>query len=643
VVSTRTTHGSLRVRPPRVVLTYDVEIGGAVEARELPFVVGVLANFSGQPAEPLPRVRDRKFVTIDVDNFDAVLSAMKPRAQFSVQNTLTHDGSALNVELTFRSLEDFDPVMIARQVDPLRKLLDIRVGLADLQATVAANDRLEAMLAELLVDLDRLSALRKEFDRSPDAPPELLRRVITDAGLVDRSEGLAYMLNLVLRDYVSGGFDVQRDLRTTLAMRIAILDSILSEQLSAILRRPEVQGLEATWRGLAYLVRNSETSDKLKIKVLNVSKKEVLRELERAPEFDQSTLFKKVYDEEFGVFGGEPFSVLIGDFEIGRDPQDITLLDRMSNIAAVAHAPFIAAAAPELLNLTTFQELGLPRDLDKIFQMTEYARWRAFREREDAKYVALVLPRMLIRAPYGNNSSPISDFNFEEHVSGLDHSRYVWANSVYGLATRLTQAFATFGWTAAIRGVEGGGIVSALPVYAFKTDDGDTAAVCPTEVAITDRREKELSELGFIPLVHCKGTDFACFFSAQSCHKPGTYDQPAANSAARAAAQLPYVLALSRFVHYFKAMMRDKIGSFSSRAETEAYLNQWVVQYVNLDAHASTSTQARLPLRSARIEVTEVRGKQGAYRAVAFLLPNFQLEQVSVPLRVVMDLPRALY
>jgi type VI secretion system protein ImpC len=643
VAPPHTTHRPLKGLRPRVALTYDVEIGAAVEQRELPFVVGVLGDFSGLPAEPLPSVRDRKFVQLDRDNFDAVLSAMRPRVAMRVENTLADDGSQLGIELTFRALSDFDPAEIVRQVDPLRKLLEVRVALADLHATIAGNDQFEGRLLDLLYDTDRLAQIKPQLGGEGDAPPDVLRTFVNEAGLFDGSDRLVDILSLVLRDYLDSGYRVSRDIRTTLLMRISMLDGLLSRQLSAILQRPEVQRLEGTWRGLAYLVRHTETGDKLKIKILNISKKDALRDLERAPEFDHSTLFKKIYDEEFGVFGGEPFSVLIGDYEIHRHPQDITLLDHMSAIAAAAHAPFIAAAAPDLFNLSSFQDLGSPRDLDKIFQMTEYAKWRAFRASEDAKYVALVLPRMLARAPYGRGATRVSDFEFEEHVNGFDHDRFVWANAVYGLATRLTQAFATYGWTAAMRGVEGGGIVSGLPVYTFRTDDGDTAAICPTEIAITDRREKELSELGFIPLVHCKGTDFACFFSAQSCHRPSIYDQPAANAAARAAAQLPYVLALSRFAHYFKAMMRDKIGSFSSRGETEAFLNRWVAQYVNLDDSASTSTQALRPLRSASIEVSEVRGKQGAYRAVAFLLPNFQLEQVSVPLRIVMDLPPALY
>jgi type VI secretion system protein ImpC len=314
----------------------------------------------------------------------------------------------------------------------------------------------------------------------------------------------------------------------------------------------------------------------------------------------------------------------------------------MSQVAASAHAPFLAGASQELFNLDSFRDLSAPRDLWKIFDSTEYAKWRAFRQTEDARYVALVLPHMLMRLPYGAEGARVADFNFEEEVDGTDHSRYLWANAAYGLAARLTSAFATFGWSAAIRGVEGGGVVSGLPVHTFRTDDGDVAVKCPTEIPITDRREKELSDLGFIPLVHCKGTDFACFFSAQSCQKPSAYLNESANAAARASAQLPFVLAGSRFAHYLKAMMRDKIGSFMSRSQCEQFLNRWVSQYVTSDEDAPLGTRARYPLKSARIDVVEVPGKPGAYSAVAFLVPNFQLEQLPAPLRITTLLPQGL-
>ncbi|MCC7174054.1 MAG: type VI secretion system contractile sheath large subunit [Bryobacterales bacterium] len=440
---------------------------------------------------------------------------------------------------------------------------------------------------------------------------------------------------------LQGEMAISRDAEAMINARIAQIDHLLSIQLNEVLHHPQFQKLEGTWRGLKYLLDNSETSSMLKIRVLNVTKKELLRDLQRAPEFDQSALFKKVYEEEYGIFGGEPLAALVGDFEFGRGPEDMELLEKVSQVAAAAHAPFLSAASPELLNLDSFANLGAPRDLGKIFDSTEYAKWKSFRQSDDSRYVALTLPHILMRLPYGKDTRPIDGFNYEEAVDGTDHSKYLWGNAAYALAARLTSAFADFGWCAAIRGVEGGGLVEGLPTHTFRTDEGDVALKCPTEVAITDRREKELADQGFVPLVHCKGTDYAAFFSVQSCQKPKLYDSDAANANARLSAQLPYLLAVCRFAHYMKSMMRDKIGSFTSRSETERFLNQWIMQYVTEDDQASQLTKSQYPLREARVEVTEVAGKPGAYRAVAFLRPHFQLDELTVSLRLVAELPQS--
>jgi type VI secretion system protein ImpC len=363
--------------------------------------------------------------------------------------------------------------------------------------------------------------------------------------------------------------------------------------------------------------------------------------MQRAPEFDQSALFKKVYEAEYGIFGGAPYGALIGDYEFGKHPEDMELLEKVSQTAAAAHAPFLSAATSDLFNLESFTQLDQPRDLAKIFDTTEYAKWKSFRESEDSRYVGLCVPHILMRLPYGRDTKTVEAFNYEESVDGTDHTKYLWGNAAYALGTRLTGAFAKHGWCATIRGVEGGGLVEGLPVHNFYTDQGDVVMKCPTESPITDRREKELADLGFIPLVHCKDTDYAAFFSAQSAQKPKLYDKDAANANARLSTQLPYILAMSRFAHYLKAMMRDKIGSFMTRKDCESFLNKWVMNYVTEDDAASAATKAQYPLRDARIEVSEVPGKPGSYRAVAFLKPHFQLEELSVSLRLVADLPQS--
>ena len=443
----------------------------------------------------------------------------------------------------------------------------------------------------------------------------------------------------LVEEVMKGTLRVSKDLEATINARIADIDKVLSAQLNAIMHAPEFQKLEGAWRGLHYFVMQSETSTMLKIRVLNISKDELRKDLEKAVEFDQSALFKKVYEEEYGTFGGAPYGALIGDFEFGRHPQDLALLEKVSNVAASAHAPFISAAAPGLLGLEDFTDLPNPRDLAKKFETPDYAKWKSFRESEDSRYVGLTLPHVLMRLPYGPDTVPVEAFNFKEDVDGTDHSKYLWGNAAYAMGARLTDAFAKYGWTAAIRGVEGGGRVDGLPTHTFRTDEGEIALKCPTEIAITDRREKELSDLGFIPLVHCKGTDFAAFFGAQSCQKAQKYDTDAATANSRLSTQLQYLLAMSRFAHYLKSIMRDKIGSFMTRKDCEDFLNRWISKYVVSTEDAGQEIKAKFPLKEARVEVAEVAGKPGVYRAIAFLKPHFQLDELTVSLRLVAELP----
>ena len=468
---------------------------------------------------------------------------------------------------------------------------------------------------------------------------------IVEQGRMARDPAAAERGKNLVKEFVAqvlqGEMVVSRDAEAMINARIAQIDHLVSLQVNEVMHHASFQKLEGTWRGLRYLLEQSETSDQLKIKVLNVPKRELLRDLQRAVEFDQSAMFKKIYEEEFGIFGGHPFAALIGDYQFGKGPEDIELLERVSMTAAAAHAPFISGTSPEMFNLDSFTQLDQPRDLGKVFDTTEYARWKGFRASEDSRYVALTCPRILLRVPYGKGGATVDAFNFEEGVDGTDHSKYLWGNAAWALGARLTNAFALYGWLAAIRGVEGGGLVEALPVHNFYTDEGDVAMKCPTEAPITDRREKELADLGFAPLVHSKGTDYAAFFSVQSCQKPKLYDNEAANANARLSTQLPYILAVARFAHYLKAMMRDKIGSFMGRTDCERWLNQWIQQYVTPDDTASPAVKASHPLREARIEVFEVAGKPGVYRAVAFLRPHFQLDELSVSLRLVAELPKS--
>jgi type VI secretion system protein ImpC len=476
------------------------------------------------------------------------------------------------------------------------------------------------------------------------AQPSLLDQIVTE-GRVGRDEAGKEWGKGLLKEFVNqvleGHMTVSADVEAMIMRRIAHIDHLLSLQLNEILHHPKFQQLESTWRGIRYLLENSETGVNLKIKLFNSTKKEILRDLQRVPEFDQSQMFKKVYEHEFGVFGGEPFGALIGDYEFGRGPEDIEFLERMSSVAAAAHAPFLSSAGADLLNLESYTQLDNPRDLAKVFDTTEYARWKGFRMSEDSRYVCLTLPHVLLRVPYGKDTKSVDAFHYEEGVTGQDHSKYLWGNAAYALGARITNAFARYGWCAAIRGVEGGGLVDSLPSHTFKTEHGDVALKCPTETIITDRREKELGDLGFVPLVHCKGTDYAAFFSIQTCQKPRLYNTEQANANARLSAQLPYMMAVCRFAHYLKAMMRDKIGSFTSRKDCELFLNNWIVNYVTEDDLAPHSVKAQYPLRKARVDVIEDKSKPGVFKAIAFLRPHFQLDELSVSLRLVAELPKS--
>ena len=429
------------------------------------------------------------------------------------------------------------------------------------------------------------------------------------------------------------------NLAATIDARVAELDRLISEQLSAVMHAPEFKKLESSWVGLHYLVKNTSTGTNLKIKMLNATKQELIKDFQGAIESDQSTMYKKACDEEFGTFGGASFGALLGDFEITRQPEDMYFIQQMSHVAALAHAPFISAASPELFGLESYSDLDKPRDLAKAFDTLEYAKWKSFRDSEDSRYVGLTLPRFLGRLPFNpRNGATTKDFIFVEDVDGTDHQKYLWCNSAYAFGTKLTKAFDDYGWCTAIRGVEGGGLVEDLPTHTFKTDEGEIALKCPTEVTITDSRDRELSSLGFISLVHCKHTDYAAFFGAQSAQKAKKYNTDSANANATLSTQLQYIFAVSRIAHYMKAMMRDKIGSFAAASNVEEFLNHWLTQYVLLNDNSNQEQKARSPLRAASVQVFDVPGRPGVYRAVAFLRPHFQLEELSVSLRLVTEL-----
>ncbi len=468
----------------------------------------------------------------------------------------------------------------------------------------------------------------------------LLEQAIGATKQTERSRS-EELLRTLSEQALKGVVTWDRNLTVTLNKAIQDIDVAMSRQLSAILHNEKLQKLEGSWRGLHHLVMNSETGSSLKIKVFNASKREVYKDLDKAVEFDQSQTFKKLYENEFGTPGGEPYGALVGDYEFSGHPEDIDMLTNMSQVAAGAFCPFISAADPKLFGFGDWTELAKPRDLEKIFDSAEYAKWRSFRESDDARFVNLVMPRTLSRLPYGEATKPIDSFNFEEFEGSGEpaHDDFTWMNASYVMGAKLTEAFAKHGWCTAIRGVEGGGKVEGLPTYNFVSDDGDVDMKCPTEVGITDRREAELSQLGFLPLCHFKNTDYSVFFGAQSVQKSKVYDEAAATENAAISARLPYMMATSRVAHYLKVMGRDKIGSFMEAKEAEEWLNRWILNYVNGNPNSGAEMKAKYPLAEARIEVREVPGQPGVYNAVAWMRPWLQMEELTTSLRMVARIP----
>ncbi|MGO4728579.1 MULTISPECIES: type VI secretion system contractile sheath large subunit [unclassified Inquilinus] len=492
------------------------------------------------------------------------------------------------------------------------------------RAPEASASETTTTTTETLGLLDQVVSATKQTE--PDRAQDLVRTLVEQARV--------------------GTVTFDRNLTRTIERAIAIIDRKLSDQLNEIVHDPKFLKLEGSWRGLHYLVMNSETGTSLKIRLMNISKRELNRDLTRAVEFDQSQLFRKIYENEFGTPGGEPYGALIGDYEWTNHPDDIETLRLVSNVSAAAFAPFISAAGAGMMGFDQWTELSRPRDLAKIFDTVEYLKWRGFRDSEDSRFVSLVMPRVVARLPYGARTKPIEEFSYEEapnDASGaplsMDHEHYCWMNAAFVMGTRLTEAFSKYGFCTAIRGAEGGGKVDNLPQHIFMSDDGDMDAKCPTEIGITDRREYELSNLGFLPLCHYKNHDYAVFFGAQTAQKAKEYDRPDATANARISSRLPYIMATGRFAHYLKIMARDKIGSFMEAEDCEAWLNRWITNYVNTNENAGAESKARYPLREARVQVQPIPGRPGAYNAVAYMRPWLQMEELTASLRMVARIP----
>jgi type VI secretion system protein ImpC len=495
------------------------------------------------------------------------------------------------------------------------------------QEKVATNGAAEAEA----VDLGEFSELLEKDFRVKKDDSEKLQGLVRNLALAarSRSETTAISSNAI----------------KSIKSLIAGIDKMLTIQMNEILHAPEVREMEGTWRGLWYLINNTETDQKLKIRVMNISKQQLAETLEdyEGQMWDQSPIFKKIYTEEYSMLGGAPYTYLMGAYEFSNHPQDVGLLRNLSGICASAHTPFIAAASPRLFRMDSWQELPNPQDLQMIVSNPAYASWQSLRESEDSRYIGLTMPRVLARLPYGAETVPVKGFSFEEEVE-KDHNKYVWMNAAFPMSVNINRSHKLFGWGTQIRGVENGGTVINLPVHTFPTDDGSVAMKCPTEVAIDDRREAELAKLGLMPILHRKNTDLASFIGAHSLQddetRAGRLVDPDAQSNERLSANLPYLFPVSRFAHYLKAIARDKVGSFKERSDMQIWLTEWINRYVLANpAFADDKARAKRPLAAAEVQVDSVEGRPGYYAARFYLRPHYQLEGINASLRLVSELP----
>ena len=637
-----------RNRPPRVQITYDVEVGDNIKQFELPFVMGVLADLSGMPTEPLPSVSDRRFLEIDADNFDVRMRAIRPRVVFWIDEPLgeLENPTRLRLDLTFESMESFRPDTFVLQVEPLRERVLARANLSNLLTYIHNKDQAEAQLTAVLRNQARLKQVADTVKRPNVLRSRLLQELLSYhnshelGGPLERSidSSLQTLLQLTLNQPIDKGHDLFQHV----AALIALTDAQLSSPISAILYHPEFQKLESAWQGLHYLVNNTETNDQIKIRVMNIRKDELAEAmlLDDPEHWDQSPLYKKVYEEELSQFGGEPFGCLVGDFEFDHSPEDVAVLSGLAKVASVAHTVFLSNAKPSLLQMDSWQQLARPRDLLKITQMHEYAEWQELRASPDARHLGLCLPRMLARLPFGARTNPIEAFDFEEETGTENNHTLSWVGSAYGMAANIGKAFKNHGWCAQIRGTDSGGLVENLPAHTILMKDGEVALGGPTETLISDRREADLAQMGLMPLVHWKNSSMAAFLNAVSLHRPASTDDPDSSTNAVMLARLPYVLAINRIAQYVQCIVRDKVGSFRSPDDMTQHLNHWLMQYIDPDpAISDDSFKALRPLAQAHVTIQESHDDRGYLNAILQIQPHYQLPGLTHSLQVKLTLP----
>lgn len=635
----------LRVRPPRVRITYDLDLEGTLEKRELPFVIGVIADLQGNKRNNNNYQRN-KFVELTQDNFARVMQSIKPELSIKVKNLLSNykiendlviDNFILN--LSFTSMESFKPDLII-QIPEFQKVLQDRKHLVDLISKIESNRDFKEEITDILNNKIVFNSINDKDDKNTSNSKKIDSKNQKNNDPLNKDVAIRLSNEYFgSENYIETIFSLKRvkgevkDLYAAIITTIADLDKSLSMQMDEILHHPEFQALEASWRGLNELISRIELSEYLKVRVLNSSIIDLEQDLLESSDFDQTHLFKLVYEEEYGTMGGIPFSCFIVDLFFSKSIQDVKLIRFLSSIAAAAHAPLLTGTKPEMFNLQSFMDLHLPRDLKTIFESSDAIYWNQFRDTEEARYANLFLPYVLMRMPYGSENL-VRSFNYNETINGERNNNFCWGNAAYFMGIKLGEAIAKYGWAAAIRGPEGGGLVKDLPAYTFRTSFGDISMKCPTQTHITDRREKELSDLGFIALCHKKMTNQAVFFSGQTAQKAKKHKSEDADANSNLSSKMPYMLNASRFIHYIKVILRDKVGSFQSPKNVETFLQSWIAEYVLLSDETSQEIKAEYPLREAQIKVQESE-VLGEYSVTMNLRPHFQMEALNICLRFV--------
>ena len=610
-----------------------------MKEKVIPFVVAVLGDYSGDTEKDLKELEDREFVEIDRENFNDVLKGMKPKLIFQVDNLISYELTNNIIDFLkeeeritdgiFTKLKEYND----QQGKPLYKT-DKESFIKEIENIVGKEkftDEVEkAIMDEVVTKLN----IEQNIESMDDFDPESIatQNVILKA-LVDERQKLTEVNSAIYgNDKLSEFLD---EIVENTNNRINEIDELITKQINHIIHHSKFQKLEASWRGLHYLVDKTETSEYLKIKVLNVNKKVLLDNLENAVDFEQSFLFKTLYTNEFDMFGRPPIGVLIGDYEFTHLTEDMNLLEEIAEVGAAAHCPFISAASPALFNLDSFTELGKTSNLEKIFESRDYVQWRNFRKSPHAKYVTLTLPHVLMRLPYGKSTKKVKAFNFEENVTGKDYKKYLWGNSAYILGSKLTNSFAKYNWCVAIRGPAGGGLVEGLPIHTLYSDEGMSEVNGPTEIAIPERREYEFVRLGFSALIHCHEIDNSAFFSVPTLKEPEKYNTDEATANDIISAQMQYMLLVSRFAHYLKSIERDNVGRLVTTSTLQNELDNWIAGYITSNENASAQLKAEKPLRSAQITVEEIKGLPGRFYAMVRLVPHFQLDEITFSLRLV--------